>query len=119
MRDAGVPCNGLSKAFKLTADLRAVEIFRAPVVPGYAGAPGQFRNGIDGKHRPICREALTPDLGSMCIAYRQAREGCAVALDAWRRAACAPRLKKMGNASSFRVGWRCVERFFRLDVSHV
>jgi hypothetical protein len=34
------PCNGLSKAFKWTADLRAVEIFRASVVSGHAGAPG-------------------------------------------------------------------------------
>jgi hypothetical protein len=34
MRDAGAPCNVLSKAFKWTADLRAVEIFRASVVPG-------------------------------------------------------------------------------------
>lgn len=103
----------LSKAFKWIADLRAVEIFRASVVPGYAGAPRQFRNGIDGKHRLICREALTPDLGfSVHSLSASSRRLCCCSGRLASGRLRAPRLKKMGNASPFRVGWCCVESFF-------
>lgn len=37
----------------------------------------------------------------------------------WRRAGRRSASRKMGNASRFRVGWRCVEELFGLDVSHV